>query len=185
MKHKRNWVIGIVLSATATFIALQTVPAPEQEAPPLTIATGNDASIPHCAYTWAYHDAPDLTAWLDASLKQLNPAAKGNASLYGEDCTTAEGTVSFVPMETDFYVHLPVEDLADEEALGRWMAQVMPVVMDLPREQIPGPQYGFVEFWFERGETEKIVVRVPIQRFPDDAQQLTGAELFALFYHQP
>ncbi|MBL8098527.1 MAG: hypothetical protein JNK81_05065, partial [Anaerolineales bacterium] len=31
MKNKRNWIIGIALSATAAFVAIQTVNAPSSE----------------------------------------------------------------------------------------------------------------------------------------------------------
>jgi len=41
MKHKRNWIIGIVLSAAAGFVALQNVAAPSHDditPPAITIA---------------------------------------------------------------------------------------------------------------------------------------------------
>jgi hypothetical protein len=83
-------------------------------------------------------------------------------------------------METDFHVNLPVDDLANEEALGNAMAQVLPIIVNIPREEIQG-KYGFVEFWFEKNETEHVVVRVPIQKYIDEAQGKTGTELFRMF----
>ena len=193
MKHRRNWIIGIVLSATATFVALQTVSAPEKEsalsAPPLTFTveiqlTETDTPVPSqgCAYTWAYHDAPELTQTLDAAVKELNPSASAIATQFGEDCVAADGTATFGVMETDFTVRFPVDDLTKEDEFGNSMAQVMEIVTQIPREDIPGPNYGFVEFWFEKNESEHIVFRVPIQVYLNNAQGKSGAELFQMFY---
>ncbi len=196
MKHRRNWIIGIVLSATATFFALQTVSAPEQaevtSAPPITFTveiqvTETDTPAPSfqgCAYTWAYYGAPELTATLDAAIKELDPAASAVATQFGEDCVSADGTVTFGVMETDFTVRLPVDDLTKEDEFGNWMAQVLQIVTQIPREEIPGPNYGFVEFWFEKNESEQIVFRVPIQEYLNNAQGMSGAELFQMFNKQ-
>ncbi len=87
-------------------------------------------------------------------------------------------------METDFYIHLPVENLTDEETLGNWMAQTLPIVAEIPRGEIQG-NYGFVEFWFEKSEAEHVIVRVPIQKYMNEAQEKTGAELFQIFSKAP
>ncbi len=196
MKHKRNVAIAVVLSAAAGFLALQNVSAPTPEAQPApqtpaTVETivaeppATEKSVPaQCAYTWAYHDAPELTQRLDAAVKALNPDASGRAQFFGEDCVYADGHSTFGAMETDFYVRAPVDDLTDEEAFGNWMAQVMPMVVEIPREEIQG-NYGFVEFWFEKNEAEHVIVRVPIQRYVNDAQGKTGAELFRIFSVAP
>ena len=195
MKHKRNWIIGIVLSATAGFVALQSVAAPSHDditPPPITSTVKFSAAETEtitpayegCAYVWAYHDAPELTEKLDVAVRAMNEQASARASLFGEDCIFANGHSVFGAMETDFYVHLPVEDLTAEEALGDWMAQVMPIITQIPREQIQG-SYGFVEFWFEKNEAENIILRVPIQRYLDEAQDKTGADLFRMFENPP
>jgi hypothetical protein len=80
-------------------------------------------------------------------------------------------------METDFYVRSPVDNLTDEEALGNWVAQVMPIVIKIPREEIQG-NYGFVEFSNTDGQ---VFIRVPIQKHMNEAQGKTGTELFRLF----
>ena len=195
MKHKRNLLIGITLTAAATFVALQNVSAPTQEdsasPPPITVTAEPqpvepDTSEPQgCAYTWAYKDLPELTAKVDAAVKELNPAASGHATAFGEDCLKADGSVTFVAMETDFTIRLPVEDLTNAEAFGDWMAQVMPVITQIPREELQGPKDGFVEFWFEKSETENVIVRVPIQEYKEQAQELSGAELFRMFQTKP
>ena len=193
MKHKRNVAIALVLSVAAGFLALQNVSAPTpreaNQIPELeTITTESpitEASIPgQCAYTWAYHDAPELTEKLDGAIKALNPDAHARASLYGEDCVYEDGHSTFGAMETDFYVHLPTDDLIDEEAFGNWMAQVQPIIAEIPRKNIKG-NYGFVEFWFEKTETEFVTVRVPIQQYLNEAQGKTGAELFRMFSNTP
>lgn len=191
MKHKRNWVIGIVLSATAGFVALQNVNAPTHEDavpdPVIPIATESEILTPTyegCAFVWAYHDAPELTEKVDAAVRAINEQASARASLFGEDCIYADGHSTFGVMETDFYVRLPVDDLTAEAAFGDWMAQVLPIIAQVPREEIQG-NYGFVEFWFEKSEAEQIILRAPIQKYLDEAQDKSGAELFQMFYSQP
>lgn len=191
MKHARNWIIGIALSATAAFVALQTASAPQQDSPPAAPATSTvetAAPLPTdtpefqgCSYSWAYHDAPELTQSLDAAVKEMDTAASAVATQFGEDCHKGDGSITFGAMETDFYIRKPVEDLLAEESFGEWMHEVLQIVIQIPREQIPGPNYGFVEFWFEKNESEHIVIRVPIQNYLDEAQGLTGMELFKAF----
>jgi hypothetical protein len=188
MKRKRNVAIAIVLSAAAGFLALHAtrVSAPARiettQTPGVeTIVTETpiaEASVPEqCVYTWAYQDAPELTAKLDAEVKAINPASSGRAQLFGEDCGYADGHSTFGAMETDFYVRSPVDDLTDEETLGNWVAQVMPIVSKIPREEIQG-NYGFVEFSNTGGQ---VFIRVPIQKYMVEAQGKTGAELFRMF----
>ena len=193
MKHKRNVAIALVLSAVAGFLALQNVSAPRPgeviQIPEMeTIATeppANEASVPdQCAFVWAYHDAPELIEKLDTAVKALNPAASGRVQLFGEDCVYADGHSTFGAMETDFYVRSPVENLTNEESFGNWMAQVMPIVTQIPREEIKG-NYGFVEFSFEKSKAEYVIVRMPIQKYMDEAQGKTGAELFRMFSIAP
>ena len=125
-----------------------------------------------------------MTEKLDTAVKALNPDASGRAQLFGEDCVYADGHSTFGAMETDFYVRSPADDLSNEEAFGNWMAQVMPIIVEIPREEIQG-NYGFVEFWFEKNEAEHVIVRVPIQQYINDVQGKTGAELFRIFSTAP
>lgn len=186
MKHKRNWIIGIALSATAAFVALQTVNAPAQdEAIPNSETPFTETASTlrgNCYFTWAYQDAPELTNKLDTSVKELNQSASATATLFGEDCTYEDGASTFGAMETDFTIRLPVEDLSSHEEFGNWIKQVMQIVTQFPREELPGPNYGFVEFRFEKNETENIIVRVPIKKYIDEAKEKNGLELFNYFY---
>lgn len=197
MKHRRNWIIGAVLSTAAAVVALQTVSAPQQDSsllPTLTVSptevetdvpTEEPSALQGCAYTWAYRDAPELTQTIDTKVKELNPNAEVVATQFGEDCLKTDGSVTFGVMQTDFKVRLPVEDLTKEDEFGNWIAQVMQAVIEIPREDIPGPNYGFVEFRFEKNEAEHITVRVQIQEYLNDAQGKSGADLFRIFYFPP
>lgn len=188
MKHKRNWIIGLVLSVIAALIALQNAAAPTQEdtVPDSVITETIEISIPTyegCAFVWAYHDAPELTDKVDIAVRALDEQSSAYASRFGEDCLYADGSSTFSVMETDFYVHLSVEDLTTEEIFGDWMAQVLGFITQIPREEIQG-NYGFVEFWFEKNDAEHIILRVPIQNYLNEAQDKTGTELFQMYYSQ-
>lgn len=191
MKRAGKWAIGIVLTATAAFAAIQTVSAPEPDEitppPGFTQITEPPSPIPQirpCAFVWATHDAPELTESFDAAVKALDPQASGRVDFFGEDCVHEDGTSTFGAMETDFHVRLPVDDLGREEEFGNWVAQVMAVVTGIPRDEISG-NYGFVEFWFEKNEADHIVFRVPIPQYMEEGQALSGAELFRKYYTPP
>ena len=196
MKHRRNWVIGIILAATAGFIALQNVAAPaiDENSPTASITNTSTiiftdtpiatAAYEGCAYIWAYHNDPALTEKIDQAVRNIDSNASARAELFGEDCVYADGTSTFSAMETDFYAQLPVENLTDEEAFGNWIAQVMSFVTQVPEEEIDG-RYGFVEFSFIKSETERIILRIPIAAYLADAKERSGAELFRFFHAPP
>ena len=203
MKKIRNWIAAtLVVAATAGVFALQNnvakQPAASDLPPSETVtfvaetidtvtATETVTFTPAyegCAFTWAYHDAPELTKKIDEAVRAMDPNARANAKLFGEDCVYADGRSTFGVMETDIYVDLTVVDLADNELFGNWMAQVMAMVMEIPRDELQG-NYGFVEFWFDKSETEHLVVRVPIQKYLDDGQGKTGEEFLQLFIETP
>ncbi|MCA1899513.1 MAG: hypothetical protein LDL50_02270 [Chloroflexi bacterium] len=194
MSRKRNLAAAAAISAAAGFLILQTVTAPAPNSAPAALESETviieeppavEESVPEqCAYVWAYHDAPDLSQKLDAAVKTLHPNASGRVQFFGEDCVYADGRSTFSAIETDFYVRVPAGDLTDKEALGNWMAQAMPLITEIPREEIEG-NYGFVEFWFEQTEAGQVIARVPIQKYMDEARDKTGAELFRLFSAAP
>ncbi len=185
MKRKRNLVFAIVLSTAAGILTLQTVfaPAPDSITHPagVTITSTGTSDPEPCAYIWAYHDAPTLTKNLNKDVQAIDPDASASVQFFGEDCVFADGHSTFGTLETDFYIHLPIENLSDEEALGNWMAQVLPMIIQIPPEEIQG-NYGFAEFWFMKNDAEQINVRVPLQQYKDIPQDKTGAELYRLFY---
>lgn len=188
MKRYRNWIIAIILTAIAGFVVLQNGITPSSDnktqTPTITVTSTNTAIFENCAYVWAHHDAPELKKKLDTEFKALNPKASANVSLFGEDCVYSDGHSTFGVMETDFYVYLTVEDLTTEETFGNWMAQVLPIIVQFPREEIQG-NYGFVEFWFETEDNDHLIARVPLQQYIAEAQGKTGLELFRLYHNYP
>lgn len=172
----RNWIIGIALSASAAFVGIQTTGV-------FTPAQPTAEFIPpgNCAYSWANYDAPELTEKVDAEVKALNSSATAKATLYGEDCIHEDGSKTFGVMETYFTVRLTVDDLSKHEEFGDWIKAVMQVVTEIPSEEIQG-KYGFVEFWFEKNNSENIVFRVSIPAYIDEANNKTGIELFNMYY---
>ncbi len=194
MKHKRNWAIGIILSATAAFFALQNVaaPTPDDTIPPSSAVTSETPppatesltpTFEGCGYMWAYHDDPELSARINEAVQQLDSTASANVQLFGEDCVYADGRSTFSVMETDFYVRLPAEDLTAENFLGNFMKQFMDVITDLPDDEIQGRK-GFVEFSFIKNDAERIIFRVDINDYSANAAGLTGMEIFQR-YHTP
>ncbi len=187
MNKKRNWILALILSATAGFFALQNGTAPTNNAPTATgtaIAIETTTFTPGyegCSFVWAYHDDPELTEKIDAAIRALDPLATANVSLFGEDCVYANGHSTFSTMETDFYVRLPVEDLTNHEAFGNWMKQVLDTILQIPRGEIKGND-GFVDFRFTKSETENLIVHVSIAQYRSEALGMTGADLFQLFY---
>jgi hypothetical protein len=194
MNRAGKWAIGAVLTAATAFAAYQSVSAPPPtveteppttaEAPASETEAAPDTSLPTepCGYQWAYQDDPGLTEELDTAVKALNPSASARVQAFGENCVRADGASTFGAMETDFYIRLPVEDLSNEEQFGNWVKQVLDIVTQIPRDKLQGPNYGFVEFTFEKSEAEQIIFRAPIQQYLNEAQGKSGAELFNLFY---
>ena len=196
MKRNRIWIIGIVLTATAGFIALQNITAPAVDDAPRAPSITNTSAIiftdtptltpayEGCGFMWAYHNAPELTEKINTAVRNLNSDAGARAEFFGEDCVFADGSATFSAMETDFYIQLPVDNLTNEEAFGNWMAQVLPLIVQTPEEEIQG-NYGFVEFSFIKSETERIIFRVPIGTYIAEAKGKSGAELFQFFHTPP
>ncbi len=178
-KRKTNLIIAIVLATAAGVLTLQNVFAP---APSARITEAPETE--QCAYLWANYAAPELTEKVNHAVQTANPAASARAELFGEDCRYADGRSTFGVMETDFYIYLPATDLTDEEFFGDWIAQAMHIITEIPRAEIKG-KYGFVEFWFEKNNSERVIVRVPLQDYLDKAQKKSGAELFGMFYKTP
>jgi hypothetical protein len=135
-----------------------------------------------CYYVWAHQSLPEVTEKLDAAIRELQPTASANADAFGEDCIYADGHSTFGALETDFYINLSIESRSNEDAMGNWIAQVMPVIDRLT--EIPGNP-GFVEFSFQDNEASPLIVKVPVYQYKSEAQGITGAKLFRLFYTTP
>jgi hypothetical protein len=188
-------VTPFIQPATESVIDVPTNSGPAGPKIIVTVGTPNigqspDGDFPtpavsqqQCGFNWAYHDLPDVTAEFDASVKALNPSASSHATAFGEDCIAADGqVVRFAAMETDFYVIMPASDLSDHESFGNTIAQVLQIVNGFPPDTLAGPKPGFVEFRFEKSDSESIGLRVPIQQYNTTANGITGKELFRMFY---
>jgi hypothetical protein len=139
-----------------------------------------------CGYQWAYEELPDLTSRFNQAVKEFIPNSTSRAAAFGENCVSSSGNViSFLALETDFYVVASVESLDDYETFGNWIVQVMQVVGEFPPYIIAGPKSGFVEFQIEKSMTESIGFRVQISGYTDTANGITGEDLFRLFYTEP
>ena len=92
---------------------------------------------------------------------------------------TETGEVArFLAMETDFHITLNVEDLDDQQTLGRLVKVVMTVLAEFPIEDTPGPQPGYVGLTFE---TTNDSLRLWVMRTDIEAaleNGLQGEELF-------
>jgi hypothetical protein len=197
LKKKRAVALIVVTTIlTGTFFALQagpeniprppSIPAQVTDTPADLLIFTDTPAYQSCAYTWASHDQPELSTQLELAVRESYPEANARAMAYGEDCEFADGRVQFGAMETDFYVTLPVVDLTDKAALGNMLASVMTTILErFPRQDLPGPVDGFVEFRFEQSDAENLILRVPIQRYKAEGADKTGLVLFELFHSVP
>ena len=156
-----------------------TLATPHIEQPPDGPSTLAPTSSQGCAYRWAYQDLPDLSNDFQSALQELQPGAKGNAFAFGEDCIHEDGTITFLPMETDFNITLQVSDLSDEAELGGWIIRVMQVIQNIPPEQIRGPRPGRVSLFFESG-TEETGISFYIDQYQALPANLNSTEIFHL-----
>ena len=127
---------------------LATLSTPQIDPGP-DVAITLDPSYPRqCGYQWAQKALPELSAGFLQSIQQLQPEAQATAFAFGEDCIYADGSATFIPMETDFMITLQVGELSDEQS-GEWVVKIMQVVESIPPDQIVGPRPGRVSIIFE------------------------------------
>ncbi len=138
-----------------------------------------------CAYVWASQDLPDLSRQLNAELQKIGTDLTGLAYAYGENCVYGDGHATFSAMETDYRIGVKVTTLRDEGTLGEWIRKVMNIVLDLPPDQLQGPQPGRVDFDFKQPDPAELFVTVPIDKYRQEADNLRGADLLHLFYPTP
>lgn len=167
----------VILSPTPT-----DTPQPVAET-----ATPTPTESPYtCGYAWATQPLPDVTAQV---LKAMQAAGLseigGRAEAYGENCLDAQTGKprSFATMETDFRLTLPVPSLADEQALGQAVEQILNVLDEFKVGQVPGPQPGYIGIAFTSGnDTLNLWFR---RTDGDTARQkgLKGADLLTALKH--
>ena len=182
----------IVLLAGAGLVAQQMLSRANEPPAVTTEETFTVAEPPSftqtyegCSFFWVSRALPELSAQVQAAVHEFQQEAQARAETFGEGCLYVKDHQEFTALEMDFHVVLQVDNLSNTAELGNWIAKVMPIINQLPPEQVPGAQPGIIDFRFSQGETEYIRVRVPIHRYQNEAQGKTGAELFLFFYENP
>lgn len=156
---------------------IATFATPHIDQPPDGVSTVASSNPQECGYQWAYKDLPKLSSDFLQSIQRLQPEAHANAFAFGEDCVHADGSATFIPMETDFNVTLQVTDLSDESVLGEWIVKVMQVVASIPPDQIVGPRPGRVSVIFE-SNGQRTGVNFYIDQYQALSSGLTNAEIY-------
>lgn len=127
----------------------RTLETPHIDQPPDGPATQVPSRPQECAYQWAYQDLPELSGSLQQSIQALQPGAQAVAFAFGENCVHPDGSMTFLPMETDFNIKLQAGDGTEDAALGEWIVKVMQVIDSIPPGQLSGPRPGRVSIIFE------------------------------------
>lgn len=159
----------------ATLIA--TLATPHIDQGPNGATTVPPSNPQDCGYQWAQEPLPDLSSDFQQSIQDLQPEAQANSFAFGENCVHADGTSTFLPMETDFTVTLKVNDLSNESDLGEWIVNVMQVIQNIPSDQIVGPRPGRVTISFQSSAGQKYV-RFYIDQYHALQSGLSNAEIY-------
>jgi hypothetical protein len=175
-------------ATTQAFSDSPALPIPKLSRTPETaipdqaeIATTAAPSNPQdCAYQWAYQDIPELSNDFLASIRELQPEAQANAFIFGENCIRADGSSTFLPMETDFNITLQVNDLSNDADLGEWIVKVMEIIEAIPSARIVGPRPGRVSIIFQSSGEQK-GINFYIDQYRSLPSGLGSAEIYQTF----
>ena len=151
-----------------------------------TVLAATSAALPtaiyqQCSWRWATQPLPELSAQIPAYIDAAGLTnVTVSAAAFGEDCITYETNISgyFATMETDFSVTAQVDNLEDEEALGNLAAQILAVLDQIPSEDIPGPQPGYITLAFVAGDAQRNLRFSVTQADAALEQGLTGEALW-------
>jgi hypothetical protein len=127
---------------------ITTLSTPHIDQGPDGIVTAPPTYPRDCGYQWAQQSLPELSSQFMQSIQALQADAQASAFVFGENCVYADGTSTFIPMETDFNITLPVRDTTDT-VLGEGIVRIMQVIEDIPPDRIIGPRPGRVAITFE------------------------------------
>ncbi len=132
-----------------------------------------------CGFMWATQELPDVSQDLQSKFDQ---AGLSNwivrAAAYGENCVKADGSVAyFATMQTDIYLQVEVSDLQNLEQLGNFAEAAIQVIAAYPKDQLPGPNRGYIGITFQNGEEKRLWFRseIGLQALEDG---LTGGAFF-------
>jgi hypothetical protein len=139
---------------TALSSAYQGTPTPS---PAPTSMRGMPAQ---CAYMWARRPLPTITTYAQIGLNLgAVPYTMAYAEAYGEDCLDSKTNqvVGFGAMSTDFYLTIPVDNLADEAALGMLAQRAYAALTTgIEPNWLPAP-FGYLDITFTHGSEQKIL----------------------------
>lgn len=171
MKTKLSAILP-VLAVLIGAIACQGAPptaTPSPSSPPATttpipsLTPTSTISYTQCIWNWATQPLPALSEDLESDLQTaLHLPLTAYAEAFGENCFDGRTNqvAYFAAMETDFYVTVQVEALADREALGQAMEQILTVILShFPVEATPGPRPGYITITFV-ADTEQLRLRL-------------------------
>ena len=136
-----------------------------------------------CAFVWANKDLPELSETLEKEIQALDRGSTARAVAFGENCVYMDGHSTFGAIETDFYITTTVTDISDLELFGNWISQTVPVVQSVS-EAAAGPHLGFIEYTFKSNDDDAFSVRVPLEKYDEKVNGLSGENIFLLFYDQ-
>jgi hypothetical protein len=166
--------------AARTLIPVSTLTAPVVSPVPIDMETAPAVEV-ECAFVWSNRTLVEEAQQVDAAFMEAGMSpVEVQASAYGEDCLDSETNqvVRFTPMQTDFYLTIPVESTADVQQMGDWVERSMRVLESFPPGQVPGPNPGYVGITFGDGtETVNLwFLRSQAKSLMDEG--LRGGELF-------
>jgi hypothetical protein len=174
----------IACSSRTGYIGTPGVTSIATEVPTDTSHPSQD-SAQGCYYVWATRPLTELSNKLQSDIAATSALVQASAYAFGEDCRQPDGTTTFLAMETDFRVRLPVSAVTDEAAMGDWISRVMLMIEAIPATELPGTRPGRVEFEFTDDASRSVRATVEIQRYRIEAQDLSGALLFRYFQNPP
>ena len=172
---------------TAAPVTSPSVARTEQRDTPPTIVPTHQSQVPQqgCYYVWATRELPELSVQLQEDLLGAGTTADVRAYAFGEQCRMESGDSTFHAMETDFRVHVSIESIGDERALGTAIRAVFTAIEEMPPEQIVGPRPGRVEFEFSTPGHDSLRLNIDLARFRQEAGALEGAALLRHFQVPP
>ncbi len=150
-------------------LAVGDLATPTETAQILPGESGGGVTTPHapteqpCGYMWASQPLPDVSSDIQAMLEESGvEQVRVSAEAFGENCVLPDGEVArFLVMQTDIRILLGVENVNDLNALGDLAAKVLPVVLGLPEEMLPGPNEGYIGLQFSDADGQALNVWLP------------------------
>lgn len=117
-----------------------------------------------CGYMWASQPLPEVSSEIQAMLEEAGiEQARVNAEAFGENCLLPDGQIArFLVMQTDIRIVLGVESVADLNALGDLAERILPVVLGIPNDALPGPNEGYLGLQFNDANGQLLNIWLPI-----------------------